>query len=158
MNNLQLSALDHIKSWHEKTNPVASDDSVHRSISNHLEKTSNMLFAFRDVGRDFNTREQIGLSADVISHLQRQIRAGRNGTELVVDDIDTCNLAHNLCAQIISIVGVAHSLRIDIVGALAVTAASYDKKYDNEGEPIFNDLNIPVSGPNYGSPDLTPYI
>jgi hypothetical protein len=158
MKNIELNTLEEITLWFEKTNPVPTNDCFHKSLSKHLEKTSQLLLSFRDVGRDFNTREQIGLSADVMSHIQRQVRAGRNGIELVVEDIDTDDLLHNLCGQVVTSIGIAHSLKLDIIRALLEICASYTTKYDEEGNPFFNDQSNPVNGPNYRSPDLTPYI
>ena len=158
MNTMKAPALDQIITWFDKTSPHSNEDHTHKQLAKHLEKISGMLVSLKGVGRDYNTREQLSLSADVMSHVQRQIKAGHNGIELVLKDIDTAELLQSLCNQIISSIGVAHALNLDIVGALSELAECNISRFDEEGNPIFNEQMNLVNGPDFTAPDLTPYI
>jgi hypothetical protein len=158
MNIMKAPALDQIIHWFDKTSPHSNEDHTHKKLAKHLEKISGMLISLKGVGRDYNTREQLSLSADVLNHIQRQIKAGHNGIELILKDIDTIELLQSLCDQIITSIGVAHALNLDITGALSEVAECNISRFDEEGNPIFNEQMNLVNGPGFIPANLTPYI
>ena len=88
-------------------------------------------------------------------YLQRQLKTG--AIELDLTQIDRIVLLNALCDQIVTAVGTAHMLGMDIHGALAEVAASNDSKFGEDGHPIFNQEQKIVKGPNYRAPDLSRY-
>ena len=64
----------------------------------------------------------------------------------------------SLADQIVTAVGTAHMNGMDIVGALHEVNGSNFSKFDDEGNPIFNDNKKIMKGPNYYKPDLVKFL
>lgn len=63
-----------------------------------------------------------------------------------------------LCDQIVTATGTAHMLGYDIMGAMDEVNASNFSKFDEQGQPIFNENMKIMKGPKYFKPDLAKYI
>jgi hypothetical protein len=153
-----VNAIEQIKTWFDLTSPSPTSHQSHAQIASHLDGVSEMLTALQGVGRSFEIREQVRFSADVLTFIQRQIKAERHGAELVLPDLNTADVLKNLCDQIIAIVGIAHVMRLDIAGALHEVMRSNESNLDENGEAIFNEQLRLVKGPRYSAPDLTSFI
>jgi hypothetical protein len=68
--------------------------------------------------------------------------------------LDRKELLDALCDQIVTAVGVAHMFGLDIGRAINAVNASNWSKFDEHGNPIFNEQGKIVKGPNYFKPDL----
>ena len=153
-----LSQVRQIKKWFETAVPYPTEHNIHAQLGVHLEEVAEMLSALRDAGAKFPVREQLGFVVDVLNFIQKQINAYTNGAEIVVQDLDRVEILDALCDQIVTAIGCAHMLGMDIEGALAEVARSNDSKFDEDGQPIFNPQKKIMKGPNYFAPDLTKFV
>jgi NTP pyrophosphatase (non-canonical NTP hydrolase) len=147
-----------IKNWFQKAVPFPTNQNSHAQIGVHLEEVSEMLQVLQSAGANKRVRDEIQLAVDVINHVQRQIKAYTHGSEIIIQDLDRTEILDALCDQIVTAVGVAHMLDMDIEGALTEVACSNDSKFDDEGNPIFNEQKKILKGPNYFRPNLTQFV
>jgi hypothetical protein len=91
----------------------------------------------------------------VLGYFQRQLKSG--DLKVAFDKINRTVLLHALCDQIVTAVGVAHILGMDIEGALREVANSNASKFVENREPIFNAQTKIMKGPRYQPPELDQY-
>ena len=152
-----LSTIRQIKSWFESAVPKPNAKNIHAQLGVHMEEVGEMLETLRDAGSTFPVREQLGLCVDVVDFTQRQLKAYTGGAEIALQDLDRTALLDSLADQIVTSVGVAHMLGMDIEGALNEVACSNDSKFGANGKPIFNDQMKIMKGPGYYPPDLAKF-
>lgn len=157
-NIIPFSETRQIKSWFEKAVPDPSKHNIHSQIGVHLEEVVEMLVVLQAAGATMRVRDEIGLAVDVLNYAQKQIKAFTAGAEIAVEDLDRTELLDALCDQIVTSIGVAHMMEMDIEGALREVANSNDSKFDPNGNPIFNEQKKILKGPNYFAPNLTKYV
>lgn len=153
--NQPAEPINQITRWFETAVPNPSDRNALTQIGVHFEEVSEMVQALCKTGTEPQGREQLTFAADVLSYFQRQLKSG--ALEIAFDNIDRVTLLDALCDQIVTAVGVAHMLGMDIEGALKEVASSNDSKFGEDGKPIFNEQSKIMKGPHYQSPDLTAY-
>lgn len=150
------SSLSQIKSWFERAVPTPTHQNIHTQIACHLEEFCEMLTALADAGSTFPAREEMGFAHNVIDFIQRRLKAG-DGLEIEVNDLNRVEVLDALCDQIVTAIGIAHMLEMDIQGALQEVADSNDSKFTADGQPIFNAQHKIVKGPRYFPPDLSKF-
>ena len=74
-----------------------------------------------------------------------------------INEHEKQELLDALCDQIVTAVGVAHMLGMDIEGALNEVNNSNWSKFE-DGEPVFNEQGKIAKGRDYFAPDLTRFI
>jgi predicted HAD superfamily Cof-like phosphohydrolase len=158
MSSIPESHVRQIKTWFEKAVPIPNDRSVHTQIGVHLEEITEMLEVLRDAGKTFTQREQLAFITDVLGYAQRQFKAYSDGIQVEPADIDRVSLLDALCDQIVTAIGVAHMMEMDIIGALKEVANSNDSKFGSDGNPIFNEHRKIMKGPEYFPPNLAKYV
>ena len=78
--------------------------------------------------------------------------------ENTISAIDKVELLDSLCDQIVTALGVGYDLGFDMEGALWEVIKSNYSKFDDDGNPIF-DENMKISkSNNYFKPNLEKYI
>ncbi|MFA7188482.1 MAG: nucleoside triphosphate pyrophosphohydrolase family protein [Sphaerochaetaceae bacterium] len=140
------------KTWFEKAVPEPTGKNFSTQLGVHLEEVAEMLQALE--GR---TPAVVHLLQDAISALDtlgEQCKADQNS----VDVVDPLEMLDGICDQIVTATGVAHMLGYDVVAAMTEVNASNFSKFDAEGQPIFNENQKIMKGPNYFKPDLAPYL
>jgi NTP pyrophosphatase (non-canonical NTP hydrolase) len=147
-----------IKSWFRKAVPCPTNQNAHAQIGVHLEEVAEMLQLLQSAGAHRAVRDELQLAVDVINHVQRQIKAYTQGSEIMLKHLNREEILDALCDQIVTAVGVAHMLDMDIENALIEVACSNDSKFDREGRPIFNEQKKILKGPDYFPPNLTPFV
>lgn len=157
-NVIPFSQTRQIKSWFEKAVPDPSNHNIHSQIGVHLEEVVEMLVVLQSAGATMRVRDELGLAVDVLNYAQKQIKAFTAGSEIVTEDLDRTELLDALCDQIVTAIGIAHMLDMDIEGALKEVANSNDSKFDPNGNPIFNEQKKILKGPNYFPPNLTKFV
>lgn len=156
--NTAYASVKRIKNWFESAIPDPTGHNIHSQIGVHLEEVTEMLQTLQSAGATLRIREEIGLAADVMHYLQKQIKAYTNGAEIVLSDVNRTEMLDSLCDQIVTAVGLAHMLKMDIEGALEEVAASNDSKFDKDGLPIFNEQQKIMKGPDYFPPNLSRFV
>lgn len=153
-----LDRIRQIKRWFELAVPAPTEQNIHSQLGVHFEEVGEMLDVLKEAGQSYSMREQLSFVADAVGFAQRRLKEGRQGIAISLRDLDRVELLDALCDQIVTAVGVAHMLDLDIEGALKEVADSNDSKFDDEGRPIFNEQLKIMKGPNYFRPDLVKYI
>lgn len=147
-----------IKLWFQKAVPFPSDINITTQIGVHLEEIAEMLEPLREASLNQETTDQITFFEDVLMHAQKRFKSHHEGFRIDLRHIDKVSLLDALCDQIVTAVGVAHMLEMDIEGALREVARSNDSKFDDEGQPIFNESRKIMKGPHYTPPELHQFI
>lgn len=79
------------------------------------------------------------------------------GEDTYVREEDRTELLDALCDQIVTATGIGTFLGMNVPGALSEVNRSNYSKFVN-GEPIFNENQKVMKGPDYTPPDLTSFI
>ena len=137
-----------IKEWFKaaKPNPSTADACV--QIGCHYEEVSEMSAALND-------DVQYALEATALSYKT-------NHSEFIgaIEELSTdarVELLDALCDQIVTAVGVAYMMGMDIESALAEVNRSNWSKFEG-GVPVFNEHGKIVKGAEYTPPELSDYI
>lgn len=142
--------IRNIKKWFETAIPEPTIEQACIQVGCHYEEVAEMMDPLSengDVMDDINalSREYKSLGADHIEHLQ------------MLSDKEKVDILDSLCDQIVTAIGVAHMLGMDIEGALSeVNDSNYSKFEDNK--PVFNEQGKVGKGKYYKPPQLDRFI
>lgn len=154
-NNQQIKQ---IKAWFEAAVPTPGTQNIHAQIGVHFEEVAEMFDAMKGSVISDSSSEKVVFAADVLHYIQTQFKALSGGVDIDVQCLDREGLLDSLCDQIVTAVGVAHMLGLDIEGALQEVADSNDSKFDDDGKPIFNEYKKIMKGPRYFKPNLSQFV
>ena len=140
-----------IKEWFKAAKPNPSTADVCVQIGCHYEEVAEMS-AVLDVLYD---DVEYALAATSILY-KRNHRAYLGAVEELSAD-ERVELLDALCDQIVTAVGVAYMLGMDIEGALAEVNRSNWSKFEG-GVPVFNAQGKIAKGAEYTPPELSDYI
>lgn len=133
--------IDMIKNWFVAAVPNPTDDNISVQLGCHFEEVSEMMTA---VG--------LKMTAEMMSTLGDSFKTKEY--PLDISKIDRKELLDALCDQIVTAVGVAHMLGMDIERGLEeVNRSNWSKFVD--GKPVFADSGKIKKSENYVAPDLT---
>ena len=137
-----------IKEWFKAAKPNPSTADVCVQIGCHYEEVSEMSAALYDdveyalESTALNYQMQASLYLGTVEELSADARV---------------ELLDALCDQIITAVGVAYMMGMDIEGALAEVNRSNQSKFEG-GVPVFNEQGKIAKGVEYTPPELSDYI
>ena len=137
-----------IKEWFKaaKPNPSTADACV--QIGCHYEEVYEMsAVLYHDV--------KYALAATALSYKMKNSRYLVAVEELSADE--RVELLDALCDQVVTAVGVAYMMGMDIEGALAEVNRSNWSKFEG-GVPVFNEQGKIAKGVEYTPPELSDYI
>lgn len=141
-----------IKKWFELAVPEPTIETVCVQIGCHYEEVAEMARALSD-----EVVFKINKTADFYKSKEVSHLITAEAAKLGLVDVDRVELLDSLCDQIVTAIGVAHMLDMDIVGALnEVNNSNYSKFED--GKPAFNEQGKIAKGKDYFSPDLAKFI
>ena len=135
-----------IKAWFKAAKPNPSTADVCVQIGCHYEEVSEMSAALCD---DDVAHE---LAATALAYkMNRSGYLGATSADARVELLDA------LCDQVVTAVGVAYMMGMDIEGALAEVNRSNWSKFEG-GVPVFNEHGKIVKCAEYTPPELSDYI
>ena len=140
--------IHNIKEWFKAAKPNPSTADVCVQIGCHYEEVSEMGAALCDDVR-------FALAATALLYRKNQSRYIVTVEELSADA--RVELLDALCDQIVTAVGVAYMMGMDIEGALAEVNRSNWSKFEG-GVPVFNEHGKIAKGVQYTPPELSDYI
>lgn len=142
------------KTWFEKARPNPTLQDVQAQLGVHCEEVSEMLNALGSDDSRLDTLLYIAKASmqDLANHLK-----GTSGHPRI-QVLNPDEMLDGLCDQIVTATGVAHTLGYNIVAAMTEVNRSNFSKFDEQGNPIYNENKKVMKGPNYSAPDLTPYL
>lgn len=159
------------REWFKAAVPKPEYGNVIVQIGCHLEEVVEMLDAMK-INEPYtqlihkNAIQSLAVLADIFKGKTTLQTEGEDTPDVVVDPIydepitqeERVVLLDALCDQIVTAVGVAHMLGMDIKGAMVEVNESNFSKFDPLLQPIFDENGKIMKGPNYRKPDLIPYI
>ena len=138
-----------IKEWFEVAKPNPSTADVCVQLGCHYEEVAEMANALWD--------SEVHESAE---NAANNYKDANDFFTLFLGDLTECQriqLLDALCDQIVTAVGVAYMLGMDIEGALAEVNRSNWSKFEG-GVPVFNAQGKIAKGAEYTPPELSDYI
>ena len=141
--------IHNIKEWFKAAKPNPSTADVCLQIGCHYEEVSEMVAALCD--------------DDAACELADTALLYKMKNNLYIAAIEELNadarveLLDALCDQVVTAVGVAYMMGMDIEGALAEVNRSNWSKFEG-GVPVFNEHGKIAKGVEYTPPELSDYI
>lgn len=158
LETLPRDSVHQIKAWFQKAVPLPTEINVSTQIGVHIEEFSEMFQPLIDAALNQETKDQVQFFQDVLLHAQKRFKDHQRSFGFDFRYMDRTALLDALCDQIVTAIGVAHMLEMDIEGALAEVARSNDSKFVRDGQPIFNESRKILKGPDYSPPELSPFV
>ena len=143
--------IEKVIDWFKAAKPNPTEKDKATQIGAHFEEVSEMMAALScnsaqawQISQEFYACDAIDKDIDGI------------GVELPENwEID---LLDSLCDQIVTAIGVGYMMGFNMVGALQEVNLSNWSKFDENGNPIFNENGEIVKGENYFKPDLAKFV
>lgn len=152
MSLLEKCAVSDTALWFQKAVPNPVDKNRSTQLGVHLEEVAEMLKAL--VATNHTTQILLDNAVDSLEALADMIKTLDNQVEIQ----DPLEFLDGLADQIVTAVGTAHMNGMDIVGALHEVNGSNFSKFNEEGNPIFNENKKIMKGPNFYKPDLVKFL
>ena len=142
--------IKEIKNWFEVAIPEPTIEQACIQIGCHFEEVAEMAIAIGDdsVGCELESCADEYKSMRYASYLKGVSK---------LDNEQKLDLLDSLCDQIVTAIGVAHMLGMDIESALAEVNRSNHSKFE-DGKAVFNEQGKISKGKNYTPPDLARFI
>lgn len=138
--------------WFQMAVPSPTSKNLHTQLGCHFEKVSEMLAAlYTD---NLKTAKLLLRAEVVMTELADHLKAG---DELISVKKGETEILDALCDQIVTAIGVGHMLDYEMQSAVEeVNESNWSKFVD--GQPVFNEDQKIIKGPDYFKPDLKPFI
>lgn len=138
--------------WFAKSTPNPDFKNFHTQLGCHLEEVAEMLDALG--AKDSMTQSILSRCKANLEKLAEHLKAEDNAVEVANRE----DFLDGICDQIVTGVGIAHMVRLDVVGGMREVNESNWSKFDEAGEPIRDSNQKIMKGPNYRKADLSPYV
>lgn len=142
--------LDQIQLWHERARPDPDQRAINAQFGTHLEEVCEML---ETITIQYKNGATIPMTATPVYRALLQGAREIKAQTVNVICHDRRGLCDALADQVVTSVGVGHTLGIDVPGAAGrVNASNWSKFVD--GQPVFDENGKIAKGPNYQPVDL----
>lgn len=143
--------IEKVIDWFKAAKPNPTEKDKATQIGAHLEEVAEMLRAV-----SCNTPPVSQASQDFYAYpsIDRDI----DGSVITLRENWEIDLLDSLCNQIVTAIGVGYMMGFDMSGALKEVNLSNWSKFDENGNPIFNENGKIVKGENYFKPDLAKFV
>lgn len=140
--------------WFQKARPEPTLAHFNVQLGVHCEEVSEMLEQLD--GLNPEAKALIERAHEVMSALGEYLKTNSHLTTVMVKD-DVLFL-DALCDQIVTASGTGYYAGHDVVGAMTEVNRSNFSKFDENGNPIFNENGKIMKGPNYSQANLVPFV
>jgi hypothetical protein len=141
--------INDIKKWFEVALPEPTIEQACIQVGCHYEEVAEMADSLGDF-----VSVRLASTGLRYKHVDQSYLA-------FFEDLDKdkikVELLDSLCDQIVTAIGIAHTLGMDIEGALENVNASNFSKFEN-GQPVFNEHGKIAKGRDYVAPDLRAFV
>lgn len=136
-------SIDSIELWHRRGRPDPTERELDIQLGCHVEEFVEMLACVQFNQTWNNLRYELTLLADRL----------KSGQESAIIH-DRKEMLDALADQIVTAVGVGHCAGMKMSDAVNAVNKSNWSKYNDDGEPIFNEHGKIAKGPKYRPPVL----
>ena len=136
-------SVQSIDLWHKRARPAPTDIDFAVQLGCHFEEIDEMLDTLQFEGKYGNLRYELKLLAS-------RLKTG----EEVVTITNRKEFLDAIADQIVTGIGSGHCAKMDVPEACHRVNKSNWSKYDENGQPIFNENGKIAKGPKYTPPDL----
>lgn len=143
--------IEKIINWFKAAKPNPTEKDKATQIGAHFEEVSEMMAALSCIREQVEDVSQEFYSSDAID---KDI----DGEVMKLPENWEIDLLDSLCDQIVTAIGVGYMMGFDMIGALQEVNLSNWSKFDENGNPIFNENGKIVKGENYFKPDLAKFL
>jgi len=145
--------LSETKGWFEKAIPNPNIKNFTTQLGVHCEEVAEML---EEISAQDSEASRL-LSNAFFAMKQLSMHLKKNGG-VSVEEENRVPFLDSICDQLVTATGVAHMSSFDPLGALNEVNRSNFSKFDENGNPIFDENMKVTKGRNYTKPDLTPFV
>ena len=154
-NYQQPNVLPNTAQFFEKAYPQESTpQNISTQLGVHAEEFAETLAEITP--NDPDTLAALMDAKVAVQHLADHLKGNAGCVQILPENRK--GFLDGLLDTIVTSVGSAHHTKMDIVGGLAEVNRSNFSKFDDDGNPIFDENMKVQKGPNYTKPDLTPFI
>lgn len=143
--------IEKVIDWFKAAKPNPTEKDKATQIGAHFEEVSEMMLA---LSCNSAQAEQISQEFYVCDAIDKN----SDGKDVELPENWQIELLDALCDQIVTAIGVGYMMGFDMVGALDEVNKSNWSKFDENGNPIFNENGKIVKGENYFKPDLAKFV
>lgn len=137
-----------------KAVPDPTNKNIHTQIGCHFEEVAEMMDTITAL--DPEAAELLSTAKDAVHNLAELLKATVD--TIRIEPHDREDFLDAVADQMVTGIGSAHMLGLDIVGGFDEVNRSNLSKFGDDGEPIF-DLNRKVTkGPHYFKADLSAFV
>lgn len=136
-------SIESIALWHQRARPEPTAENFGVQLGCHFEEINEMLDVLEFSGSYSEMRYELKLLAS-------RLKTG----EEVVTITNRKEVLDSLCDQIVTGIGVGHCANMDTAEGCHRVNKSNWSKFDENGNPIFNENGKIAKGPKYTPPDL----
>jgi predicted HAD superfamily Cof-like phosphohydrolase len=140
--------LNWVLEWHKRACPQPDDGALHVQLGCHFEEVAELLATVD--GLDPKTRLAIDNAVQGLDFLATGLKQGKARLSIT----NRADFLDSLADQMVTAVGVGYRAGMQPVEALTEVDISNWSKFDEAGQPIFDDNGKVMKGPNYRKPDL----
>jgi predicted HAD superfamily Cof-like phosphohydrolase len=143
--------IEKIINWFKAAKPNPTEKDKATQIGAHFEEVSEMMRALSCDSKQAECLSEVFYTSPAID---KDI----DGEVMKLPENWEIDLLDSLCDQIVTAIGVGYMMGFDMVGALKEVNLSNWSKFDENGNPIFNENGKIVKGENYFKPDLAKFV
>ncbi|UOF78407.1 ntP-ppase-like protein [Caudoviricetes sp.] len=134
-----------IAQWHERARPDPINENFQVQLGCHFEEIHEMLDAL-----ECNDPHLLQDAMEAMNTLAVLLKSGAIGMTIT----NRKEFLDGLADQVVTAVGTGHCAKMDMRRAVTEVDRSNWSKYDEEGNPIFNENGKIMKGPSYTPPNL----
>lgn len=140
--------------WFEKAKPEPTRQDLNTQLGVHCEEICEMLVELSPQQKKVEIAVNIAIAA--MHGLAEMLKATPNA--VVIKRENRKDYLDALCDQIVTATGCAYMSDMDLSEAMVEVNRGNWSKFDDDGNPIFNENRKIMKGPNYVKPDLSSYV
>ncbi len=140
-----MSAIESIEAWFKAAKPAPIERDFWIQAGCDAQEVAKGL---KSIGHHRSTSQFVRGAANAMKW---------NPDGYLIDNVDRLSLLDAICDRIVTSIGMAYMLGMDVSGALAEVQRSNWSKFV-DGKPVFDENGKIAKGPDYTPPDLTPFI
>lgn len=138
--------------WFQRAMPEPTSQNRSTQMGVHFEEVVEMLDEID--AQTFTGQHLITVARNALHELAEWAKANAGGVFVT----NRLKYLDSLADQLVTATGCAHVEDMDPVGALDEVNRSNWSKFDDNGQPIFNENRKVMKGPGYSEADLNPFV